>query len=362
MITHVMIAVWVSILGLFMIPATPLKAQADAKTTNTLVDSLGRQVAVPAVIERIGCMYAFTGHVVAMLGRANDIVAVSNGLKRDVMLTTRYPAIRDALVPKYQGAVNIEELARTKPDIVFVSADTARNNSEAAKLDACGLSWLTVDFYNMVQQQEAIALIGQAIGASEKAAAYNSYYRSCIALASQAVAVIPRKSRIRMYQATNEPTRTFPKNSLPADWIRAAGVINVTAQEPARLLNGKHQVSIEQILLWNPEVILVNEPGVATFIKESPKWSAIAAVEDGRVYQLPIGISRWGHPGSLETPLAILWTAKSVYPDRFREIDMQRETSRFYKTFFNYVLSDEMIAQILNGQGMRLTKNRKQKQ
>jgi iron complex transport system substrate-binding protein len=77
---------------------------------------------------------------------------------------------------------------------------------------------------------------------------------------------------------------------------------------------------------------------------------------------LPIGISRWGHPGSLETPLAILWTAKSVYPDRFLELDMQRETDNFYRNFFNHVLSAEMIAQILNGRGMRLTKNRKQKQ
>jgi iron complex transport system substrate-binding protein len=307
-------------------------------------------------------MYAFTGHVVSMLGRANAIVAVSNGLKRDVMLNTMYPAIRDALVPKYQGAVNIEELARTKPDIVFVSGETGRNHTEAAKLDACGLSWLAVDFHTMTQQQEAIALIGHAIGASEKAAAYNSYYRDCIARSSQTVAAIPLNNRVRVYQATNEPTRTFPRNSLPADWIRAAGVINVAAQEPTRLLHGKHQVSIEQIILWNPEVIFVNEPGVATFIKESPKWSAIAAVKNGRVYQLPIGISRWGHPGSLETPLAILWTAKSVYPDRFRQIDMAREMRRFYMTFFNYVLSEEMIAQILEGKGMRLTKDRKQKQ
>jgi len=362
MITRLMSALAVSILASFMIPTIPLEAQADAKTTNTLVDSLGRQVEVPAVIRRIGCMYAFTGHVVAMLGRANDIVAVSNGLKRDVMLTTMYPAIRDALVPKYQGAVNIEELARTKPDIVFVSAETGRNNSEAAKLDACGLSWVAVDFHSMAQQQETIALIGQAIGVSEKAVAYNNYYRSCISRVAQAVASISLESRVRVYQATNEATRTFPENSLPADWIRAAGVINVTALEPVRLIDGKHQVSIEQILLWNPDVILVNEPGVAAFIKESPKWSAIAAVKNERVYQLPIGISRWGHPGSLETPLAILWTAKSVYPGRFREIDMQRETSLFYRTFFNYVLSDEMIAQILNGRGMRLTKNRKQKQ
>ncbi len=351
----------ISICYFFLSLAIPFQTHADAEK-NILVDSLGRQVDVPAKIERIACMYAFTGHVVAMLGRANDIVAVSNGLKRDVLLKTMYPAIREALVPKYQGAINIEELARTKPDVVFIHTEIGRNDAETAKLDACGLTWITVEFHNMEQQQQVIALIGQAIGASEKAADYNAYYRSCIDRARKTVASIPLEDRTRLFHATVEPTRTSPENSLPSDWIRTAGVINVAAQEQTHLLDGKHQVAIEQILLWNPDVILANEPGVVDFIIKSPKWSAIAAVENGRVLQMPIGISRWGHPGSLETPLAILWTVKSVYPDFLGEINMTSELRHFYKTFFNYELSDPMVKQILSGQGMRLTKNRKKRQ
>jgi iron complex transport system substrate-binding protein len=325
------------------------------------MDSLGRRVKVSAEIKRIACMYAFTGHVVAMLGRADDIVAVSNGLKRDVLLSTMYPAFRKALVPKFQGAVNIEELARAKPDIVFVGVDTGGNKAEAAKLDACGLTWLAIDFHSMQEQRQAVALIGRAIGASDKAAAYNDYYNKCIARAGSAVAATPHEKRTSIYHATVEPTRTSTRDSLPADWIRAAGVVNVAAREQG-LLDQNHQIGIEQIILWNPEVILVNEPGVAEQIMKDPKWAAISAVEKGRVYQLPIGISRWGHPGSLETPLAILWTAKIVYPDQFRDLDMKAETSRFYKDFFNYTLSDHMTIQILEGKGMRLTKNRKKRQ
>jgi iron complex transport system substrate-binding protein len=361
MLTRLKATIHISLFCIVVISAAPLPAQTDAKT-NTLVDSLGRQVEVPAVIRRIACMYAFTGHVVAMLGRADDIVAVSNGLKRDVLLSTMYPAFRKALVPKFQGAVNIEELARAKPDIVFVGVDTGGNKAEAAKLDACGLTWLAIDFHSMQEQQQAVALIGRAIGASDKSTAYNDYYNKCIARAGCAVAAIPQEKRITIYHATVEPTRTSPRDSLPTDWIRAAGVVNVAARDQGRLLDQNQQIGIEQIILWDPEVILVNEPGVAELIMKNPKWSAISAVEKGRVYQLPIGISRWGHPGSLETPLAILWTAKTVYPDQFRDLDMNVETSGFYKTFFNYALSDDMIRQIMEGKGMRLTKNRKKKQ
>ena len=335
---------------------------SGASETKVLTDSLGRQVTAPEKVERIACMYAFTAHVTAMLGRADDIVAVSNGPQRDILLTNMFPSIRKALVPKYQGAINVEELARAKPDIVFVAADTGRNEAEAAKLDACGLTWIAVDFHTMDAQQQTITLIGNAIGAPKKARAYNQYYRTCIEQARNAVKSMPDNKRVKVYHATVEPTRTSPRESLSADCLQTAGVINVAVQDETRFIDGQHQVAMEQILLWNPELILVNEPGAAAFIKKSPKWSAIAAVQQGKVYQMPIGISRWGHPGSLETPLAVLWTVKTVYPDKLTEVDMNREVRHFYKAFFNYDLSDDMIEHILSGKGMRLTKDKKKKQ
>jgi iron complex transport system substrate-binding protein len=330
------------------------------ETENRVVDSLGRHVIIPDTVERIGCMYAFTGHVVAMLGKADKIVAVSNGLKRDILLTSMFPAIQRAVVPKFQGAVNIEELTGAKPDIVFIQAETGQDSAMADKMKACGLTWIAVDFHNMDQQREVIEMIGKVIGARKKADEYNRYYIRCIEQVKNRIeAEIPAEKRLRVYHSTVEPNRTSLRNSLSSDWINAAGVINVTSQESAGLLNGNDQAGMEQILLWNPDIILANEPGVADIIRKNPQWSPITAVKNDRVYQLPIGISRWGHPGSLETPLAILWTAKTVYPEKFQHIDMQDELRQFYKNFFNYDLSDNMITQILSGKGMRLKKSGK---
>ena len=76
-------------------------------------------------------------------------------------------------------------------------------------------------------------------------------------------------------------------------------------------------------MLWNPEVIIANEKTAVDLILGSPQWSGIEAVQNGRVYLLPQGISRWGHAGSVETPLAILWTAKTVHPEIFADVDME---------------------------------------
>ncbi|MBT8339766.1 MAG: hypothetical protein KJP07_07110, partial [Desulfatitalea sp.] len=80
------------------------------------------------------------------------------------------------------------------------------------------------------------------------------------------------------------------------------------------------------------------------------------------VYQMPIGISRWGHPGSLETPLAVLWTAKTIYPGAFTHIDIPAEVKSFYSRFFGYALSDHMVRQMLRGKDMRLNKPCKKEQ
>jgi len=328
---------------------------ADSKI---VTDTIGRQVKVPGKVERVACLYAFTGHVTVMLGDGDKIVAVPGGLKRDVLLNQICPAIKQASVPVLSGAVNIEELLRVKPDLVFINKETAINTDEVAKLDKFSLPYLVIDFQSMEEQRSAIRIVGQALGpkAEERAQKYDDYYLKCIKRVTNGVKNIPAGRQARVYHSVNEATRTDPPESRPADWMKTAGIINVSVDQPLRLVEGKNYASLEQILLWDPEVILVNEPGVGNYMLTNTQWSALKAVKSRKVYQMPVGISRWGHPGGLETPLALLWTAKLLYPEQFGDIDMKSEARGFYKKFFDYQVGDAVLDQILSGQGMRLTR------
>ncbi|MEI6125744.1 MAG: ABC transporter substrate-binding protein [Pseudomonadota bacterium] len=343
------------------------RAQADAAKPSGLqekisvTDCIGRKVEVPARVKRIGCLYAFAGHVVTMLGRCQDIVAVSNGLQRDKLLLRICPEIDDAVIPKTQGGINIEELVSSRVDLVFVPVDTDRSEAERSKLEKFHIPYLVVDYHTIAEQQKTIAMIGKAIGAVDRAEKYNAYFRKCIERVRSVTDSIAEKKRLRLYHSLNEAVRTDAKDSLSTDWLQLEGVINVALNQDLKLFDGKNYAGMEQILLWNPEVILANEPTAVDEMLQNKQWSAIQAVKSKRVYQLPIGISRWGHPGSLETPLAILWTAKTVYPDRFTGLDLAAETKFFYKNFFNYELTDELISQILSGKDMRFPKHKNKK-
>lgn len=329
----------------------------EMQDTITVTDSIGRQVIIPAKVERVACLYAFSGHVVTMLGKSSTIVAVNDGLQRDVLLTEISPGIKKARVPTSSGAINIEELLNAKPDIAFISGDTAQNEGEVEKLRKIKLPYLVVDYGNIVEQKFAIRMIGQAVGAEDKALRYNAYYQSSMDSVQAKVKDISFEDRVKVYHSVNEATRTDVLGTLPADWTQIAGAVNVSVNERLKVIEGsKYIASIEQILLWNPQVILVNEAGVADYIRGNSQWSNIQAVKNGKVFQMPNGISRWGHPGSLETPLAILWSAKTLYPELFPDLDMKKIVKEFYMEFFNYPLTDDLVTRVLNGEGMRIPK------
>ena len=74
-------------------------------------------------------------------------------------------------------------------------------------------------------------------------------------------------------------------------------------------------------------------------------WSPIDAVENGRVYKMPLGMYRSYTPGA-DTPVTLLWLAKTAYPDRFADIDIIAETKAYYSEVFGVELTDEQAESI----------------
>ncbi|WP_283409532.1 ABC transporter substrate-binding protein [Anoxynatronum buryatiense] len=317
-----------------------------------ITDAVGREVLVPDKIQRVACLYAFSGYAVTLLGDGDKIVATPGGLKRDRLLAMVNPAIEEVSVPRAGGTINVEELLNLKPDLVFVSIETAADDREMDKMDKTGIPFLVVDFTSIEDQMANIAFIGEAMGRIQEAQAFNAYYQSVIDRVEGVLAQVPMGDRVTVYHSINEATRTDIKGSLSAQWTNIAGANNVAMNQDLRFVDNKYFAALEQILLWDPEVMIVNEPDVVKYILTNPQWATLQAVKQQKVYQLPQGISRWGHPGAVETPLAILWTAKTLYPELFEDMDLKEEIQHFYRTFLAFDLEDDLTEQILQG-GLR---------
>lgn len=351
---EILILVFILASSLISCGADPAKENSGIES-RTVVDCIGRKVAIPEHVERAACLYAFAGHITVLLGEEDKIVAVVDGLKRDKLLTNLFPDILNKAVPFTDGSINMEELVKLDPDVVFIRESTADSQSEMEKLDSFGIPALVVDSNTIEEQRDSVRLVGEVFGgtAKEKAGQYDRFYQEAIDIANQKSSQLRPDQTVSVFHSINEATRTDIKGTLPAQWTKLVGVNNVSADKELNPLEGKMYASLEQIYLWDPEVIICNEPGVAGYILSDSKWSGLQAVENSRVYQMPIAISRWGHPGSMETPLAIYWLGKLIYPELYSDVDLVEKTKEFYQTFFQYELSDDEVSMILSGEGMR---------
>lgn len=103
------------------------------------------------------------------------------------------------------------------------------------------------------------------------------------------------------------------------------------------------QVTLEQLLVWNPDVIVVhNDKGSISpdrSFKANQRMKNVKAVRVNRVHPCPVGAFWWDRP-SPEAILGIMWLAKTLYPERMKGLDLKKETVSFYKRFYAYGLSD----------------------
>ncbi len=330
------------------------KTDHEIKAGEPLVDCAGRTVEIPRKKDRIACLYAYTGHVAILLQCEEKIVAVVDGLKRDNLMQMKIPGLYELSAPYNSGAINIEELAAAKPDLIFLRASNLQDEGELEKLDGLAIPYVVVEYVTMEDQKQSIRIMGQALDRQDEAEAYLSYYETTISMVQERLAALPEDQRKTVYHSVNEVVRTDMPGTLSYQVLEAAGCKNVvTADQELRIDGEKGYASVEQIYLWDPDLILVNEPGAWEYFRTDAKFSGLRAVREGAVYQLPVGLSRWAHPGSLESPLAVLYIASTLYPEYFSDIDMTEEIRDFYDTFFRIALTEEDIGKILKGEGMR---------
>ena len=331
------------------------KSKSD-EPMQSIVDCVGRQVTLPQNVDRIAATYSPAGHITVMLGHGNDIVATSNGLQRDKLLHEICPQIRNASVVKVSGDFNIEELVAQKVDVVFVSHDMYLDEKAMGKLDETGLPYVVVSFNSIEEQKNLVRVIADVLNEKQEAQVYIDFYDKVIA----DVGVIHEKrtqADVTVYHSINEAVNTVGPSTLPQDWMRVAGGVDVSLGGELTMDEDKYFTTLEQILMWDPQVIMCNVDTTYEYISEQAAWQNMQAVKNDQVYLMPVGISRWGHTTSTETPLAIVWAAKTLYPKAFADVDLKALMREFYSELFEYEVSDEQIEQILSGEGMRLGKD-----
>jgi len=328
----------------FLLPAGELPARE-------LTDIFGRKVAVPDYIRRA---YATSPPATYMLYAMDPTVLA--GLNTPVREWEKKHLRRHMqALPVLggwfgQGNVpNIEMVLKANPEIIIV---TSLNSSIEARtsqaLKDVPIPAVSVQIQRLSDYSEAFTSLGEVLGRQGRAKKLSEYARKTLAQVSGIVKAIPPQRRIPVYYAEGEDgLSTECHGSMHVELIELAGGRNVH-RCPAKDVYGMKKVSLEQVLLYDPEVILVFEPLFFKSIFSDPRWRHIKAVRERRVYLIPRQPFNWfDRPPSFMRLLGLKWLTNLLHPNLYR-VDIVEEAQAFFRLFLDMDLTREETLKIMN--------------
>ncbi len=191
--------------------------------------------------------------------------------------------------------------------------------------------------------------IGRLIENSEKSDLLAAYCQAWLDLSAKAQAALPQSERVSVYWALGEAgLNTNAVGSFHSELLDYIPVINVADVEPANR-GGGSEVSMEQIIGWQPDYILVDGAKLAGEIKDDPAWAALEAVKEGRVLVVPsVPYGFLADPPSVNRYAGLAWLGPLFYPDLYGT-DSQEAVTNFFQLFYGVDLDETQLASILDG-------------
>ncbi len=344
-------------------PIAAAEQKGSRPGTRIVVDDNGSKVEVPEKIERVVVtnILPLASAVAVYLNDGSRIVGMhpaSYSAAKNGLLGELYPEVLKADTGFIQGAsLNIEALMALRPDVVLVNAPDRRmiDMIRGAGLAAFGISpskwhYDVIETHNRWMQSLA-QLFPEAKGKGEL---IEKKSREIAKMVADRTKDLPREERARIlfiFRYDAKSLVTSGKNFFGQYWCDAVGGINVA--EGITADNSNAVIGMEEVYGYDPDVIFITN-----FTAALPEdiygskiggddWSPVKAVREKRVYKMPLGIYRSYTP-SADTPLTLLWMAKRVYPERFKDVDLMAEVKKYYQTVFGVSLTEKQISRMFS--------------
>jgi iron complex transport system substrate-binding protein len=194
----------------------------------------------------------------------------------------------------------------------------------------------------------ALEQAGELLGVRDNAARLARYAEGVLRDVDARVARVAPERRPRFYYARGpRGLETATKGAINVEGIERLGARNVVGERPGA--PGTTVVSPEQVLGWDPEVLITIDPAFFAAVRTDPVWRNIRAVKDGRVHLVPPDPFPWvDSPPSVNRLIGLRWLGRVLYPDLFPE-DLRQETRTFYTLFYHRAPDDRQLDALLAG-------------
>lgn len=311
-------------------------------------DAAGRSVPVPARVARVfpagppAAIFLYTLAPELLIGwpRAN------RAEEREFLLPEIGARPEVGRITGRGNTANLEVVLALKPDLILDMGSTSQTFVSLAERvqEQTGIPYALLDA-RFVSIPTSYRTLGQLIGRAGPAEDFAAFSDKTLSAITQRIADIARERRPRVYYARGpRGLETGLGGSINVETIEL-----IARNVAGDIKGGLANVSIEQVLAWNPAVIITIDQDFAANVRDDPAWRGVAAVRAGRVHLSPKMPFGWvDFPPCVNRLIGLWWLAKIFYPERFPE-DLKMLTRDFYERFYHVTPNDAQIARVLAG-------------
>lgn len=330
-------------------PATEVSTEAPTPEpqpeARSFTDSLGRQVELPAQLDKV-----------ALSGSLSQIVLFAICPDKLVGIATKWDeSAAKFFDAKYydlpllgqlyggKGELNLEALLASEAQVVIDVGEQKKNMTEDldALQEQTGIPFVHIDAYT-ASVGETYRILGELLNMPEEANALADY---CEATYARILDIANKVEKKRLLYVSGEGQHVIAQGSFHAEIIDLLADNLAVVDEPSSKGTG-NEVSMEQILAWDPDYVIFAPGSIYSTVKDDPAWAAVTAIEEGQYYQAPFGPYNWmGFPPSVQRYLGMLWMAKTLYPEA-ADYDLYEEVKTYFRLFYHCDLTQEQFNEL----------------
>ena len=319
--------------------------------TREFTDSTGRTVILPADITKI----AISGPLsqIYILPLAGDLL---------VGVSTAYAEDAQSYLPAYiyekaeigqlyggKGEMDLEALLAAAPEVVIDIGEPKKTTAEdlTALTEQTGIPFIHIDA-TVATAPEAYRTLGKLLGREEKAEELAAWCESTYAMIDAMMEKVDADGarKTLLYCLGDKGVNVIARGSFHAETINFMSE-NLAVVEDVVSGGAGNEVDLEQILLWDPDVIIFAPDSCYGDIAASEQWQSAGAVARGEYYKTPSGPYGWlSSPPAVQRYLGMLWLGELLYPG-YAEYDLQEKVTEYYRLFYGCDLTDAMYQELM---------------
>lgn len=319
--------------------------QTDARV---FTDSAGREVTLPKEINKIAPSGPLAQIVLYTLcpdklsGLASDF---SEGAKQ--YIDEKYWSL-----PKFgqfygkNANLNMEALIAESPDVIIDIGEAKKSVKEDmdALQEQLNMPVIFIEA-DLDTISSAYEKLGELTGDTDQAKKLADDCNNILIKSETAREQLSEKKSV-YFAVGDDGLHTNAEGSIHARVIEQIGAENAAKVEMVSS-GGGSEVSFEQLLLWQPDIIIADSEALYQTITTDKVWGELNAVKEGKVYQIPsVPYSFMSSPPSVNRMIGILWLGNLVYPEQYNA-DIKQEVKDFYELFYHVTLDDTQVEKIL---------------